>query len=333
MNFFLEKMDSTTGATYLAHILNQNEILRERAPKSTDIPPVEAQKELLKNANTESTKSYFTKEELELLAVNPPLEPGHYNIEHTYVKDCNTDTYFDIHSNAKILYLHRLIQQKTGLAYHHQRLTFQSRQLDNYNSTFAELNLQNESIIKMNSGSLLSCASHAFSGPPTHLLDDRYHFDLTQLTDVDSTFYRGGTLYSRPCGWMRFALKCDQLYSDNIWLSGSTPRVNETSSAADEWIVSYHGTCHNNNGLTISSEGYKLTNGRKGIYSTPDKEEALKFSQSINVEGVTFKAIIQNRVNPHTVVRIPEQVTGTGEYWISPNENDIRSYGFCVRQM
>ena len=94
----------------------------------------------------------------------------------------------------------------------------------------------------MNSGSLLSCASHA-SSPPIHLLDDRYHLDLTQLTDVDSTFYRGGTLYSRPSGWMRFALKCGDFYSDNIWLYGSTPRVNETSSADSEGIASYHGTC------------------------------------------------------------------------------------------
>ena len=131
-------MDSATGASFLLHILNHNELLRERAPPSAYISPEKARQELLKNANTESIKSYFTREELELLAVNPPLEPGHYNIEHTYVQDYGTSTFFDIKSNAKILYLHRLIQQKTGLSYHHQRLTFQSRRLDNYNSTFAE---------------------------------------------------------------------------------------------------------------------------------------------------------------------------------------------------
>ena len=141
---------------------------------------------------------------------------------------------------------------------------FKCLRLNNYSSTFPECNLMNKSWLQ-HSGSLLSCASHGSSVPPTHLLDDRYHLDLTQLTDVDSTYYQGGTLYSRTCGWMRFSLKCNGLYSDTIWFSRRSLRVLETSPAVGEWIVSYHGMCHTNNGLTIASEGYKLSSGRKEI--------------------------------------------------------------------
>jgi len=163
-----------------------------------------------------------------------------------------------------------------------------------------------------------------------------YHFDFTQLNDVNRIFHRGGSIYARPCGWMRFALKCNGTYSDNIWLTGSSSRSKETSSADGEWIVSYHGTCHHN-GLSIASEGYKLIKGVRfafghGIYSTPDIEVALLYAQTFTIDGVSYKAIIQNRVNPKTVVKVSKKETGVGEYWISPKNEDIRPYGFCVRK-
>ena len=39
----------------------------------------------------------------------------------------------------------------------------------------------------------------------------------------------------------------------------------------------------------------------------------------------------QNRVNPATLVRIPGDVTGLGEYWLSPGDADVRPYGFLIR--
>ena len=88
---------------------------------------------------------------------------------------------------------------------------------------------------------------------------------------------------------------------------------------------------------SIASEGYKLIKGVRfafghGIYSTPDIEVALLYAQTFTIEGVSYKAIIQNRVNPKTVVKVSKKETGVGEYWISPKNEDIRPYGFCVRK-
>lgn len=60
---------------------------------------------------------------------------------------------------------------------------------------------------------------------------------------------------------------------------------------------------------------------------------ALLYAQTFTIDGVSYKAIIQNRVDPNNVVKISEKETGTGEYWISPTKEDIRSYSFCVRKM
>ena len=46
---------------------------------------------------------------------------------------------------------------------------------------------------------------------------------------------------------------------------------------------------------------------------------------------VCARARRQNRVNPATLVRIGGDVTGRGEYWVSPSDADVRPYGFLVR--
>ena len=220
----------------------------------------------------------------------------------------------DIHSNAKILYLLRLINEllENNLPIQSQRLIYAGKQLEPF-ATVAEYNLKNASTIRVinrlrGGAPPGQTITKIIYSPPTHLLDEKYHFDFTQLNDVSRTFYRGGRIYVRPCGWMRFALKCNGTYSDNIWLTGSSSRSKETSSADGEWIVSYHGTCYHN-GLSIASEGYKLTKGVRfafghGIYSTPDVEVALLYAQTFTIDGVSYKAIIQNRVNPKTVVKV-----------------------------
>ncbi len=101
--------------------------------------------------------------------------------------------------------------------------------------------------------------------------------------------------------------------------------------------MSYHGTSLNN-GLSIGEEGYKLSQGErfwhgKGIYSTPDIKVAFKYAKDVPFNGKTFKLVVQNRVNPETVIKVDKAVTKVGEYWISPNDDDIRPYGFCVREI
>jgi hypothetical protein len=101
--------------------------------------------------------------------------------------------------------------------------------------------------------------------------------------------------------------------------------------------VSYHGTSYHN-GLSIAEEGFKLSQGErflygKGIYSTPDIEVASLYAAEANVDGKTYKVVMQNRVNPKTVKKIGVTVTGVGEYWISPADEDILPYGFCVKEI
>ena len=69
-----------------------------------------------------------------------------------------------------------------------------------------------------------------------------------------------------------------------------------------------------------------------GIYSTPDIDVASKYATKFTYGGDDYQVIIQNRVNPNNLVRIPTERTGSGEYWISPNEVDLRPYGICIKK-
>ncbi|XP_046439669.1 uncharacterized protein LOC124190845 [Daphnia pulex] len=169
------------------------------------------------------------------------------------------------------------------------------------------------------------------------LLDEQFHYDFTNTSDNGVEFFRGGSIYIRPCGWQRYALKVKGKYPDDIWLEGKTPRADQYSSAEDEWPVSYHGTSYHN-GLSIASEGFKLSKGTrfkhgKGIYSTPEIEVAAQYAEEATVNGKIYKVVMQNRVNPKNVEKVPKAETGVGEYWISPTDDDIRPYGFCVREV
>ncbi|XP_019737345.1 metabotropic glutamate receptor 8-like isoform X2 [Hippocampus comes] len=74
--------------------------------------------------------------------------------------------------------------------------------------------------------------------------DSQYDFDFSNLKDT-RTYYRGGEVYRRPCGWLRFALKVWDKYPDgNVWL-GERGHGTTTCSKPGEWPVSYHGTTKN----------------------------------------------------------------------------------------
>lgn len=175
---------------------------------------------------------------------------------------------------------------------------------------------------------------------PPSLLDEQYHYDFTNVSDIGVKFYRGGSIYNRPCGWQRYAFKLDGKYSDDIWLKGRSRRADQYSSAEDEWPVSYHGTSLNN-GLNIAEEGFDLSKGKRflhghGIYSTPDINVAMQYAVKTGEIGRNrkkYKVIIQNRVNPENLLKVDKAVTGVGEYWISPDGDDIRPYGFCVKEI
>jgi hypothetical protein len=70
----------------------------------------------------------------------------------------------------------------------------------------------------------------------------------------------------------------------------------------------------------------------RGIYSTPDIEVAAQYAEKASVNGKIYKFVVQNRVNPRNLKKVGKDVTKIGEYWISPNDEDIRQYGFCIKE-
>ncbi|EXX55568.1 hypothetical protein RirG_224320 [Rhizophagus irregularis DAOM 197198w] len=134
-------------------------------------------------------------------------------------------------------------------------------------------------------------------------------------------------MYKRPCGWKRFAINVLDKYEDNIWLGADKSRQFPTSSVQDEWPVSYHGTAeHNCN--SIARDGNfsckKPLPFGYGFYSTPDIDVASKYAVKFTYEGDDYLVVFQNRVNPKNLIRIPNIETGIGEYWISPDGNNLR---------
>ena len=224
------------------------------------------------------------------------------------------------------------IKYKEGIPCDQQHLIYAGKQLlDEEN--LDDLGIKNGCILHLvlilrgGGGILLSAPG---------LLDERFHFDFTSVVDKKA-YNRGGLVYIRPCGWKRFALKVDGKYKDNTWLLGKGKRPDPFSSTQEEWPVSYHGTSYNN-GLSIAEEGYRLSQCKRfkhgfGIYSTPDINVAFKYAETRKQsDGKTYKVVIQNRVNPKTLIKIDKAETKVGEYWISPSEDDIRPYGFCTRE-
>ena len=100
--------------------------------------------------------------------------------------------------------------------------------------------------------------------------------------------------------------------------------------------MSYHGTAKHN-ARSIAEEGYLLSKGKRyafgsGIYSTPDINVAERYATEFEFEGRKYVVVLQNRVNPKNLIKIEAKRTRDGEYWICKGEQDIRPYGFCIKE-
>ncbi|CAF2897090.1 unnamed protein product [Rotaria sp. Silwood2] len=140
------------------------------------------------------------------------------------------------------------------------------------------------------------------------------------------TLTRGDYPYRRPYGWKRYAIKVVGKYEDEAWLG--------SNNSPNEWPVSYHGTKHDAVN-SIAQIRYDLTKQKRfahgrGIYSTPDPNVAKQFAKSFTTDGQQYLVILQNRVNPKSLIKLSHEETGNGEYWISPDTADIRPYGVCI---
>lgn len=182
-----------------------------------------------------------------------------------------------------------------------------------------------------------------------------FDFDFTKITDDGINFKRGGFVYKRPIGTMRLALNVLDRYGDNSWLGvvgrNSAKVMLLTSGLVMGWFfdnfileliftdifaVSYHGTVKHNL-ESIAEHGYLLTKGKRflfgrGIYTTPNMEVAMLYTETYTYGNEKYKFIIQNRVNPNNLKQVSDSITGLGEYWISEKQEDVRPYGICVKK-
>ena len=85
----------------------------------------------------------------------------------------------------------------------------------------------------------------------------------------------------------------------------------------------------------IAEGGYDLSKGERfafgmGVYSSPHIDVAACYAQDYQYDGKSYKMVFQNRIRDNFEV-VPSYKTGTGEYWVSPSDRDIRPYGICIK--
>ncbi|CAB4488143.1 unnamed protein product [Rhizophagus irregularis] len=217
----------------------------------------------------------------------------------------------EVWPSDEIRQLKENIKGELGIEPNQQRLIFAGKQLED-NLTLASYKIRSHSTIQSvvrlgggGDGSGSDGTHGSYPSPSTVLfihpdsLAPSYDYDFTQIDD-----------------------KVD--------------RKSSTSSATNEWPVSYHGTARDKCKL-ISQVGYDLAKCKRflfgnGIYSTPDIDIAYQFATRFTHDGDNYKVVFQNRVNPNSLVKVSKEETGSGEFWISPKNDDLRPYGICIKK-
>ncbi|XP_068431849.1 uncharacterized protein [Clinocottus analis] len=184
-----------------------------------------------------------------------------------------------------------------------------------------------------------SSSSSSSSGPrptmrinPEDFFHPEYDYDFTNIKDGAKTFLRGNEPYVRPCGWRRLGLRVTRRYGDDDgWLG--------TGAAA--WPVSYQGRGMDGSLgviLTRAAGGDEpgfldaaaaalaggATRGR-GVYSAADVATAEAYCKSFrsDVDGKTYKVLLQNRINPDQRRRC--QRDGVWLVYVPTGLNDVQT--------
>ena len=229
-----------------------------------------------------------------------------------------------------VLQMKLQIQEKVKLALGQFDLMFDNKRLDD-DRTVRDYALQPGSTIYF---------AHRLTGGggplkvSTDELAPQYDYDFTGEKDDGKQYMRGDFEYKRPYGWKRFAVKVVGRYENETWLG---PNGIRTDQASGEWPVSYHGT-DRSSAEKIVKEGYKV--GPRalygpGIYTSPSLEMVKnRYAQLFHHAGKSYKIALQNRVNPdrngHLKIISASETRVGADYWLSPNEHDVRPYGILV---
>ena len=240
---------------------------------------------------------------------------------------------YTVDATQTVMDIKRSLAGRVGIHPESQILLYGGRQLNNHQSLIQQ---------RVPGGSSLSLVwGPRGAGPePAHYikdsdLDPQFDYDFTHVKDDGRKFERGGYEYKRPCGWDRCALKVRGKFPPgDTWLGEMGIR---TGSSDGEWAVSYHGTAVGNIG-PIADGGFDPGKNKRelfgpGIYSTPSIDVASRYASKFTYKGKRFKVVLQNRVNLCSSDVIPAEKTGVGAaYFVTPDDNNIRSYGVCLKE-
>ncbi len=245
----------------------------------------------------------------------------------------DTITIKNINANTSISQLKNKIYETQGIPPDQQCLSYALKTLQDH-QTLSHYEITNDTTIHLTIRVLGGTNTIHVLDPD--FLDPSYDFDFTNMKCSGYTYMRGNYKYNRPYGWNRIALKVLDKFPDNDWL-GVKNRQSLLDSVDGEWIVSYHGT-KKNYANSIAKNGFLLNKGKHfyygvGIYSTPDINIAADYAEDFKYGRVNYQIVFQNRVNPNTLVKAAKPETGIGDYYITPNDRDIRPYGLCIRKL
>ncbi|XP_068671825.1 uncharacterized protein [Montipora foliosa] len=184
---------------------------------------------------------------------------------------------------------------------------------------------------QLNTSKVMDEEQHPLYYIPDSAYDPQHDCDFTNYKGDDTRCVRGNYPYKRPAGWSRKAINVIKKYEDDVWLGQAGWR---DLSSPGEWPVSYHGT-KIYNVPSIVKGGYDTSKCVRqalgpGIYSTPEFKVAEGYAEKFTYKGKDFKCILQNRVN---LKKTEAYKTGRGIFFVTPDVNDIRPYGVCLKKI
>jgi hypothetical protein len=60
---------------------------------------------------------------------------------------------------------------------------------------------------------------------------------------------------------------------------------------------------------------------------------AEKYAKRFDYKNEQYLVVLQNRLNPESLIKVSADQTGVEEYWINLDEQHVRPYGICIRKL